>query len=467
MSDLELDDIQGLVARGYGRLRAARFFALTFGDPAAARSWLAQVSGEVTPASSDPHDSAVHLALSAPGLEALGLPGETLAGFSLEFREGMTTEHRQRVLGDFGRDDPGGWRWGGPDNAVAHALLMLYAPDESALLSLVGRHQERLDTAGIAGAATLGTQDIGDVEPFGFRDGISQPVLDGFGRDGREADTLEPGEFVLGYENEYGLLTDSPTVAEASDPRKLLPRGQKDGTGDFGRNGTYLVVRQLEQDVAGFWKYLDSLATSREERDRLAAKMVGRWPGGAPLVLSPGQDDPALEKANDFAYHESDPHGMACPVASHIRRSNPRDSLDPDPGTDDSVEVNKRHRILRRGRSYGPRMTVEQALAGPDGLERGLHFVCLAGNIARQFEFIQHTWANNPKFAGLYDEVDPITGPRDESGATFSMPDTPVRRRITGIPAFVTVRGGGYFFLPGIRALRYLAAVSEGGGGAG
>jgi deferrochelatase/peroxidase EfeB len=109
-------------------------------------------------------------------------------------------------------------------------------------------------------------------------------------------------------------------------------------------------------------------------------------------------------------------------------------------------------------------MTVEQALAGPDGLERGLHFVCLAGNIARQFEFIQHTWANNPKFAGLYDEVDPITGPRDEMGATFSMPDTPVRRRITGIPAFVTVRGGGYFFLPGIRALRYLAAVDDGGG---
>ena len=464
MSDLELGDIQGLLARGYGRLRAARFFALTFGAAQATREWLGAVTAEVTPASSDPRDTAVHVALSAPGLAALGLPSDTLEGFSLEFREGMTTEHRRRVLGDLGRDDPAGWSWGGPDTAQVDGLLMLYAADEAGLDQLANRHSERLSAAGISVAAALDSTDLGDVEPFGFKDGISQPVVKEFGRAGRGEDTLKAGEFVLGYPNEYGLLTDSPRVAVARDPGSILPPAER-GSADLGKNGTYLVVRQLEQDVAGFWRYLDGLAEAAEERDRIAAKMVGRWQSGAPLVLSPDHDDAALEKANDFGYHHNDPHGLACPVASHIRRANPRDSLDPNPGSADSVAINKRHRILRRGRAYGPRMTLEQALENGDSIERGLHFVCLAGNIARQFEFIQHTWANNPKFDGLYDEVDPITGPRDAHGATFSMPAVPVRKRITGIPAFVTVRGGGYFFLPGIRALRYLASVSDGGGG--
>ena len=466
MSDLELKDIQGLVARGYGRLRAARFLALTFGDAGAAVEWLGFVAAGVTSSADDPQEVAVHLALTAPGLAALGLGEDTLAGFSFEFREGMTTAHRTRVLGDFGRDDPSNWRWGGPDTAQVHALLMLYAKDEPGLTPLLERHLEMLRTAGISLVASLESHDIGDVEPFGFRDGISQPVPEGFGRDGRKEDTVAPGEFVLGYLNEYDLLTDRPKVGVHLDPGGILPAAER-GSADFGKNGTYLVARQLEQDVSGFWRYLDGLASTPEERDHVAAKMVGRWPGGAPLAISPSKDDPELGKENDFGYHHSDPHGMGCPVASHVRRANPRDSLDPNPGSDDSIAVNKRHRILRRGRSYGSRMTVEQALAGDDGIERGLHFVCLAGNIARQFEFVQHTWANNPKFGGLYDEVDPIMGPRGESGATFSMPDTPVRKRITGIPSFVTVRGGGYFFLPGIRALRYLASLSDGSGGSG
>ena len=466
MSDLEIDDIQGLLARGYGRLRAARFLALTFGSAGMARQWLASVTDEVTPASRDPHDIAVHVALSAPGLATLGLPSETLSQFAFEFREGMTTEHRKRVLGDFGGDDPAGWRWGGPNTAQVHAVLMLYAADEASLGPLVERHLAELGAAGISTAASLESHDIGDVEPFGFRDGISQPVVKGLGREGRPDDTVRAGEFILGYANEYGLLTDSPLVSENSATPGILPPGAERATRDLGRNGTYLVVRQLEQDVAGFWRYLDRFADSPDECVRVASKMVGRWPGGAPLALSPDFDDAALEKANDFAYHKADPHGMRCPVASHVRRTNPRDSLDPNPGSDDSTAVNKRHRILRRGRSYGPRMSMEQALSdGDDGVERGLHFVCLAANIARQFEFIQHTWANNPKFDGLYDEVDPIMGPRGESGATFSMPAEPVRKRITGIPSFVTVRGGGYFFLPGIRALRYLATVGDDGGG--
>jgi deferrochelatase/peroxidase EfeB len=188
--------------------------------------------------------------------------------------------------------------------------------------------------------------------------------------------------------------------------------------------------------------------------------MVGRWPDGAPLAVSPVVDDPALSDANDFGYHALDEHGLNCPAGAHVRRANPRDSLDPDPGTVRSYELNKRHRLLRRGRAYGPPVSLEAALGERDEAERGIHFACLAGNLSRQFEFVQHTWVNNPKFAGGYDEVDPIAGVRGPAGASFRIPATPVRERLTGLPSFVTVRGGGYFFMPGIRALAYLGRES-------
>ena len=468
MAKLELDDIQGLLARGYGRLRAARFLVLRFGDVEPARTWLAATAPQVTPATEDPQERAVHLALTRTGLEKLGVTAEGLAGFSNEFREGMTTPHRQRVLGDFAQDDPAGWRWGGIATQPVDAVLMLYTANEEQMRPFAGERIAELAAASIELVTSLAATDIGDIEPFGFRDGISQPVADGIGREGRPEDTLKPGEFVLGYPNEYGLLTDRPLVPPAHDPRDLLP-GDSAGSNskDLGRNGSYLVIRQLEQDVPAFWRFMEAAATdvdghsSAESRTRLAAKMVGRWPGGASLSLSPERDAEDLAKENAFGYHHDDADGLRCPVGSHARRANPRDSLDPDPGSEDSIALNKRHRILRRGRSYGPLLPVDEALAaGDDGIERGLHFACLAGNIARQFEFIQHTWANNPKFDELYDEVDPIMGPRGESGATFSIPSAPVRKRITGIPTFVTVRGGAYFFLPGLRALRYLASLS-------
>ncbi len=152
--------------------------------------------------------------------------------------------------------------------------------------------------------------------------------------------------------------------------------------------------------------------------------MVGRWPSGAPLVLSPERDDPALADPNDFMYAQSDAHGYACPIGAHIRRANPRDSLDPRPGSPESIAVNKRHRLLRRGRAYGPPLSVEQALSDRDAPvdERGLHFICLNGNIARQFEFVQHTWINNPKFDQLYDDADPILAGREHDALYCSGP---------------------------------------------
>jgi deferrochelatase/peroxidase EfeB len=128
---------------------------------------------------------------------------------------------------------------------------------------------------------------------------------------------------------------------------------------------------------------------------------------------------------------------------------------------DDPVEalkLSKRHRLIRRGRSYGPR--AENPLDLDDTRERGLLFMCINANIERQFEFVQQTWIDNPSFHGLYDERDAIFGNRG-SGTTgsISIPQHPVRRRLSGLGGFVKMRGGAYFFLPSIKALRYLAAM--------
>jgi Dyp-type peroxidase family len=313
---------------------------------------------------------------------------------------------------------------------------------------------------------TLDTPELDPFEHFGFRDGISQPVIEGLSRTGPWADTLRAGEFILGYPNEYGLLTPRPLVSPSQDPRGILPSHPTGNNArDLGRNGSYLVLRQLRQYVHRFWRYVDAV-TMREggsddpsARTTLAAKMVGRWPGGASLALAPDADDPHLAVENDFGYHRPDPHGNRCPIGSHVRRANPRDSLDPEPGSRNSIAVNKHHRILRRGRVYGPRIDVQAALAGDDDseAERGLHFICLNANIARQFEFIQHSWIDDPRFNGLYEDPDPLIGATTQKERAFTIQADPLRTRLHGVPDFTSVRGGGYFFLPGLRAIRYLA----------
>jgi deferrochelatase/peroxidase EfeB len=191
---------------------------------------------------------------------------------------------------------------------------------------------------------------------------------------------------------------------------------------------------------------------------RLAAKCVGRWPGGAPLSRAPDEDAAEWARDNTFTYRD-DGGGFKCPVGAHIRRANPRDSLEP--GPQESAKLTRRHMIMRRGRAYGPPLARFQKEERPQ--ERGLFFVAVNANIGRQFEFMQQTWLNNPKFDGLLDETDPISGARDPRlGGSLTIPEQPVRRRLTGLPAFVTTRGGEYFFLPGLPALRFLAQLGAG-----
>jgi len=463
---VDRDDIQGLVIAGYGNLKAACFVLLEVVDRAPAAEWLGFIADSITPCSAKPDAQAINLALTPSGLRNLGVSDDVVDQFSNEFVGGMTTAHRTRILGDTGESAAEHWRWGGPENPDVDLLLLLYAVDEAQLTVLYDGMAGAFERSGLREIAKLQTAPLDVKEPFGFNDGISQPVIEGLPREGRPEDLVKTGEMVLGYRNEYGLYTDRPRLAPTDDSGDLLPADPADPSRrDLGRNGTYLVVRHLEQDVHGFWRYLDAVTRgsdgtpNADARARLGAKLVGRWPSGAPLVLSPDRDDDRLGDANDFGYGRHDPVGLSCPVGAHIRRANPRDSLDPDPGTERSTALNKRHRLLRRGRKYGPEITPEQALSDePDSEERGLYFISLNANIARQFEFVQHTWVNNPKFDGLYEDVDPLLGPRGDHGASHTIQAAPVRARLSGLPRFVTVRGGGYFFLPGIRAIRWLAS---------
>jgi Dyp-type peroxidase family len=465
---LELDDIQGLVVRGYGRLKAARYVLARIDDPRWARAWLGGVADRVDNGVSNTGDRAINLAVTASGLRALGLSDEALAGFSIEFVDGMTADHRRRVLGDVDESAPELWSWGGPGKDRIDLLLCVFAIDDAGVAAETDALAAELTDAGIYVARTLDTVELASHEHFGFRDGVSQPLIQELGP-GPEPDSVKAGEFVLGYPNEYGRLTDRPLVPVEADSDGVLPASSAGSDlRDLGRNGSYLVFRQLSQDVHQFWEYCERAArrpdgtVDPEARVRLAAKMMGRWPSGAPLTLTPDNDRPEIGQSNDFGYHADDPDGLHCPIGSHVRRANPRDSLDPDPGSPRSIAVNKRHRILRRGRKYGAlppagELLQPSAHAGTEEEPHGLHFICLVANIARQFEFVQHTWMNNPRFAGLYDSPDPLMGPATERGRMFSVPTSTVRERYAGIPRFVTVRGGAYFFLPGIRGLRYLA----------
>jgi Dyp-type peroxidase family len=462
---LVLDDIQGIVAAGYGHLPAACFVLLGIrpgedGRAPAANAWLARLAADVTAACQRQDDRGVQVAFTHHGVTALGLSPAAAGAFATEFVAGMAEPNRSRALGDVGDSAPARWAWGGPQTPAVDILLMLYAKDGAALDRLYRTYTGALAGSELVEVSRLGTIDLGTAEAFGFADGISQPSIDGLGAAARAADTIKAGEFLLGYANEYGQYPPSPMLGGGDDPAGVLAAGRSPSERDFGRNGTYLVFRELRQDVDGFLAFLDA-ATRRPDGTsdqaaalHLAAKMVGRWPSGAPLVLAPDHDDTSLATANDFGYFHEDRDGLRCPIGAHIRRANPRDSLPPKPGSEESIAVGKRHRLIRRGRQRGP-------AAGdgspPPRSDRGIHFICLNASIARQFEFIQGTWCDNPKFGGLYDDRDPLVS--TVPGQTFRVPGTPVRARYTDLPSFITVVGGAYFFLPGVRAVRYLGGL--------
>jgi Dyp-type peroxidase family len=462
---LELSDIQGIVLFGYSKLTAAAYCLLEVSDAEKARRWLGALPVRTAAAGDAKQTRAVNVALTAPGLLALKLPESVLETFPVEFQEGMVTEFRQRVLGDYGESDPKNWKWGTPQTDPVHVLLMLYAASGSELDVLVDEQTAKWTAGGLRLVQKLDSEWLPDMkEHFGFHDGISDvPVKGHRGR----SDGVAAGEFLLGYENQYGKYTATPRVPDvpgAATQLRRLDSTHELGEGrDLGRNGSFLVFRQLHQDVHRFWKWLDEqVGENASERVRVASKMVGRWPNGASLVCHPNQEPADAKPDNDFLYVKEDPHGHRCPLGAHIRRTHPRDALGPQKA--DDLTLANLHRLIRRGRAYGkplaPEMTPEQFLAtGPDHIERGLHFICFNANIERQFEFVQQTWSNSAKFAGLRNDPDPLVGARYGDANQFTIQKDGVRERFVGMPDFVTTRGGGYFFMPGVAALAYLATA--------
>lgn len=481
-------DVQGLVRFGYKHLKAARYAVVGVKNLAAARAWLRQAPVTNAEYVQPPPSSALHVALTAAGLAALGVPAAVRAAFSPEFLGGMADVNRARRLGDVGANAPSRWRWGG-EAGVPHLLVMFFTRGADTLDGFVARSTGAAFAEAFDVRQMLDTSDLDGVEPFGFADGLSQPAIDWDQETDPDTRRLEYsdlaalGEFLLGYSNEYGKFTDRPVVSADAASAELPDAADDPGKKDVGRNGTYLVFRQLDQDVRGFWRFLhDATGGEPAAMDRLSAAFVGRTRTGEPLVTAaPGAGD----GLNRFTF-DDDPRGVVCPVGAHIRRSNPRNTDYPGRPTglakllaalgastkgfrDDLVSPVRFHRVLRRGREYGPGLSPADALqpAPRDEPERGLHFVCLNANIGRQFEFVQNAWLMSTTFADLKGETDPLVGLREPMPGCPASGDFTIPRaggpahRVTGLSQFVTLRGGEYFFLPGLSALRYLAGSSS------
>lgn len=493
-SAVDFNDIQGIVRFGYRRLSEASFLLLKIRDAAAACSWLATAPVSTAVEQNNPPKTALQLAFTPEGLQALGVSPDVLAGFSAEFLSGMSGDNnRSQRLGDTGANDPQYWQWGA-SGKIPHLLVMLYAQPGhlQGWTDMVksGRWNDAFEVLDC-----LPTSDLENVEPFGFADGISQPTLDWQNQRSPDGDQLEYGnlvslgEFLLGYPNEYGKYTERPLLApDAPHSSSLSAAEDFPGKRDLGRNGAYLVFRHLQQDVRGFWRFLDAQTGSHPQaRQALAESMVGRRMNGDPLLPLSSEPiagvDAQSAAQNQFTY-DADSDGTRCPFGAHVRRANPRNADLPgnpaaglpklldtlgfgDKGFRDDVKASTRfHRLLRRGREYGPGLSPEQAIAdGPDSGEHGIHFICIAANISRQFEFVQNAWLMNTKFDAMTEERDPLLGNRAAMAGclytdTFSIPkESGLRERIMNIPQFVTVRGGAYFFLPSLSALRYFAAL--------
>jgi Dyp-type peroxidase family len=447
VTELDVANIQGFVLRGY-RLPWAAYLFLRVEDAARARALLAEVIPQVLTAArwETKPESGLNLAVSFAGLERLGVPGGSLEAFPGEFRSGMAA--RADRLGDVGTSAPDQWEEPFASGA-AHVLVMISAQDEPALRAHLRSLRDAIERHGgvTVSGEQVGAALEGGREHFGFADGFAQPAIEGSdapqlpgqgapGKDGRWR-PIRAGEFVLGYPDEEGALPAAPPPDELS------------------RNGSYLVYRKLHQDVAGFRRQLAAGAEvyAGGDAELLAAKIVGRWRDGTPVDRSPARPDPGMvadpERNNAFDY-AGDTAGLRCPVGAHVRRANPR------LGVPFEGKLVNRHRLVRRGIPYGDPLPDG---AADDGADRGVVFMCLQASLARQFEFVQSQWMNDGNVFRLGDDQDVLLGTHDGSG--------PRKMTIPGSPPLffgplsrvVTVRGGEYYFTPGMNGLRHLAAI--------
>jgi Dyp-type peroxidase family len=434
---LELDDIQSGVLRPRPAPYAATYILIRVDDQRAGRELMGRL-GSVVASAADPVSPAantwVSASLTCHGLRALGVPPDSLGSFAWEFQQGMAA--RAKALGDNGESSPAHWERPLGTSDV-HVVITALSPDQTQLEAALERASKAFRD--LPGIRAIWRQDCHALstgkEPFGFRDGISHPAIEGSGIPGSNSreQPFKAGEFVLGYLDEAGSFPP-------------MPRPD-----DLGRNGTYVVFRKLHQRVAAFRRYLKENAGSPDEEELLAAKVMGRWRSGAPLAQCPLHDDPDLgadpRRNNDFVFAD-DATGYKTPPASHIRRANPRDAS--------VAGLVRLHRMIRRGTAYGPELP--EGVLEDDGVDRGLMFAFVGAHLGRQFEFVQSEWINGGEFLGLGDAKDPIAGSHEGTGR-YSIPRRPIPKLLRALPQFVVTLGGEYCFMPSLRALRWLAEL--------
>jgi deferrochelatase/peroxidase EfeB len=432
---LEIQDIQGTVLRGRPNPYFGVYLVFRIEAPADAVTLIERLIPHLTSAADWEHpaeDAWINIVFSHEGLRVLGLDPAILGAFPRELQQGMAA--RSELLGDVGRSAPDHWVMPHAFKGFHFALHVMAASPELRDQKVALGEREVAQSKGVT---LLYRLEVGmpstKREHFGFVDGLTRPYIEGQGGEPLPGQTVSaPGEFVLGYRNAKGERAEGP------------------GPEEFWRNGTYVSLRMLYQDVALFRKFLHDNADDPYAQELLAAQMMGRWRSGCPLHKSPTEDRPELAtdpmQNNDFSYYESDPEGHITPLGSHIRRANPRDGLK------DSIADPKLHLLLRRGSAYGA--VLPEGVMEDDGVDRGLVLAVINAYPARQFEFVQSQWINDGDFISQGERTDPIIGRRDR--ADDFLVYQPRRKRICGLSEFTLTRGGEHLFLPGLGGLRWL-----------
>jgi Dyp-type peroxidase family len=459
--NLDLNDIQGLILRGY-TMPVQRHVVLRIEDARAARRGLSRlVSGDatvpqITSAAPWPEKPPFTLSLgfTYEGLKALGVSPESLASFPEEFRRGAGDPVTAQKVGYTGESDPAQWvdalAWNQGQPSEAHVLLFISAQDTPTREA--GGEELRALLAEEGGVRVLAMFDGAELPEhrvhFGYVDGLAQPHIAG-GPPSRIPDNqppAPPGEFLLGYESQYpGFAYPVPTPCT------------------LGKNGSFAAYGIVRQEVDAFENFLKQAAQETgKSAEWVAAKLCGRWRNGVPLSLSPETDTPdppiPLEQWNQFDYIPTpddpdgfdDSRGLRCPIGSHIRRINPRSGRVAGNG-------GHLHRVIRRGIPYGP---VYDPKNPNDGIERGLLGMFICVSLKDQFEFLMSEWVNGDSF-GLLGDRDPLAGNNDSGPRRLRIPvaDRPKPLVLNGLTRFLTTRGSAYCFLPSLTALRYLASV--------
>ena len=429
---IEFDDIQYLVMTRVPAL-TGRYEFLSFRQPAQGRAWLAGVLDKVA---SIPTGQGINRTRAKMGVSCLHVARTS------RDRSGRAIARNlpRRIPPGHGGARGGAWRYRQePFRSVAwRPCPPGPARHRNSFCAQCGGARAcNPGTPGVLGRTpaveALSSLDLDGFPPFdyahehfGYRDRLSEPQIEGSGiqpTPGSGA-PVKAGEFILGQVDESGELVPLPKPEVLS------------------RNGTFMAYRRLQEHVGAFRDFLRQHGgPTAEGQELIAAKLMGRWRSGAPLVLAPEKDDPALgadyQRNNNFNYAQMDPQGYAVPLGSHIRRMNPRD-------TTPNIQ---RRRMIRRGATYGPPLPEG---APEDGVDRGIAAFILCASLVRQFEFAQNVWINDPNFHELGNERDPLIGNQDGT-FDFTIPKRPIRKKITGLPAFTTSRAALIFFFPELR----------------